>query len=289
MSSSNGSQREEEEDEQNISQYETESNENEDDYMIHIAGIIRQNEEPDPDLDPQPDVDEVDLDNFDDIYEVFRIHTSNAELFASNEYVNRYSQYENNTFSYRNHNQFTCPICNYDARNRDLLGTHLVYNHSSLIISLTSSYYPNYTAEDIQNIFAMARPSTLYGTSNTEENNDVRDLVYRLMFNDDNDSPPTYEELMELCEYIGYHKSGITDINSVSTEHVAVEEKTIQSEDPCIICLETLYSKDIVRKINKCGHVFCNDCIKKWFEDNKTCPLCKSEIEKESKLDQIDI
>ena len=34
-------------------------------------------------------------------------------------------------------------------------------------------------------------------------------------------------------------------------------------------------------KIKKCGHAYHNDCLKKWFETNNTCPLCRLELKNE--------
>ncbi|KAH6872081.1 hypothetical protein B0T10DRAFT_381472, partial [Thelonectria olida] len=43
----------------------------------------------------------------------------------------------------------------------------------------------------------------------------------------------------------------------------------------CVICLQTLQERDIVRHL-PCGHMFHSDCITKWFlNQHDTCPLCK--------------
>jgi hypothetical protein len=48
------------------------------------------------------------------------------------------------------------------------------------------------------------------------------------------------------------------------------------SDDECIICLESLYSKD--QAILSCNHVFHYKCIGDWIKKkknyNKICPLC---------------
>ncbi|KAH8661119.1 hypothetical protein BGZ61DRAFT_304678, partial [Ilyonectria robusta] len=43
----------------------------------------------------------------------------------------------------------------------------------------------------------------------------------------------------------------------------------------CIICLETLQDRDIVRHL-PCDHIFHSNCITKWFlKQHDTCPVCK--------------
>ena len=49
-------------------------------------------------------------------------------------------------------------------------------------------------------------------------------------------------------------------------------------EEKCAIC-ETPYMSDtIIRKIKKCNHFCCINCLDKWFEQNDNCPHCKQEI-----------
>jgi hypothetical protein len=52
-------------------------------------------------------------------------------------------------------------------------------------------------------------------------------------------------------------------------------------EDPlikqCSICLDEFKNEEIC--ITNCNHNYCNDCLTRWFEQNKVeCPLCRSEI-----------
>ncbi|RDD41003.1 E3 ubiquitin-protein ligase ZNRF3 [Trichoplax sp. H2] len=58
---------------------------------------------------------------------------------------------------------------------------------------------------------------------------------------------------------------------SHTTTRVAVDEPT------CPICLETFLSGEDIR-ITPCQHEFHKNCVDLWFEENYTCPLCKSNI-----------
>jgi hypothetical protein len=94
----------------------------------------------------------------------------------------------------------------------------------------------------------------------------------------DDDDDMTYEYLSNLCDMIGYHKVGVTDINQVS---LVVDKNRLQEEDICPVCLDKLSCLNECRKISKCQHIFCSDCVEKWLSSNKTCPVCMQSVEEE--------
>lgn len=57
--------------------------------------------------------------------------------------------------------------------------------------------------------------------------------------------------------------------------------------EECSICLSETCSGEGGHL--ECGHVFHNDCIKKWIENNKsTCPMCRSSFDNNKILDVIE-
>ena len=94
----------------------------------------------------------------------------------------------------------------------------------------------------------------------------------------------SYEQLLALCEQIGDHKEGVKNVDEVLEElDIQVEqledEKHVYSR--CPICLEefsTANEEQRIEKIKSCGHIFCSDCIRKWFLENKQCPFCKTDV-----------
>ena len=72
-----------------------------------------------------------------------------------------------------------------------------------------------------------------------------------------------------------------TDLTE-STESTATTESTTttdsNNEYKCLICMENIQNNSIVRRLNKCNHVFHVDCIDKWFERKITCPTCRQDI-----------
>ena len=49
--------------------------------------------------------------------------------------------------------------------------------------------------------------------------------------------------------------------------------------EQCNICLDTYYSRQTIT-ILKCGHKYHKNCLQKWFQKKKTCPICSIEIKK---------
>ena len=43
----------------------------------------------------------------------------------------------------------------------------------------------------------------------------------------------------------------------------------------CAICSDVIFTPFM---IIECGHIFCEECIKKWIEINNTCPTCREKI-----------
>ena len=56
------------------------------------------------------------------------------------------------------------------------------------------------------------------------------------------------------------------------------EKVLIDTNTECYICLDILLPNSCMRLLTTCQHKFCIDCIDKWLENNKTCPICKSSV-----------
>jgi Ring finger domain len=83
----------------------------------------------------------------------------------------------------------------------------------------------------------------------------------------------TYEELLQLEEQIGNVSKGLTpeEISRICREKVLTATN-------CSICLVTLNQGTIAAKLTPCKHYYHFECIKRWVELNKTCPLCLQEL-----------
>ena len=57
-----------------------------------------------------------------------------------------------------------------------------------------------------------------------------------------------------------------------------VQKHGPETEDRCTICLENYAAKDTAMSI-ACSHTFHKDCMLKWLQRQKRCPLCQTTVE----------
>ena len=106
------------------------------------------------------------------------------------------------------------------------------------------------------------------------------DLEQNLDFAQPNVDEMTYEQLLELEEQMGSVSNGLTEEEIKNLKH----EKFIKNkylEDKCIICQYNFMELESVVGLS-CKHCFHFACLKPWIEKQHYCPLCKSNIRKES-------
>jgi hypothetical protein len=46
----------------------------------------------------------------------------------------------------------------------------------------------------------------------------------------------------------------------------------------CPITLEVVNEGEAVTKINRCGHIFKEAALRRWFENHSRCPVCRGEV-----------
>jgi hypothetical protein len=57
--------------------------------------------------------------------------------------------------------------------------------------------------------------------------------------------------------------------------------------ESCTICRERFSPNSIVRKL-QCGHIFHIGCIDTWFENNISCPVCRSDLRDQRRTESDD-
>ncbi len=55
----------------------------------------------------------------------------------------------------------------------------------------------------------------------------------------------------------------------------------------CALCTERIFGKDKVFQIETCNHLFHQECLYEWLNNNDTCPICNEKI-KEIDMDITD-
>lgn len=142
-----------------------------------------------------------------------------------------------------------CKVCDQEVEGDYIF--HLITSHLDTYISMMSMYFPQLEIDDILRL--------------------INDYVE--IYTQDNN----YENLMELCDSIGYYKKGIQNIDEICSN-----VEVVNAEESCPVCLELLLNKQTY-KIKTCKHVFCKNCIITWLKDNVSCPICKNNLNDESK------
>ncbi|XP_027941696.1 E3 ubiquitin ligase BIG BROTHER-related-like [Vigna unguiculata] len=89
----------------------------------------------------------------------------------------------------------------------------------------------------------------------------------------------TYEELIELGDFIGREKRGLSGSEICSCLHSytfhSAESKS--GVDLCVIC-QVEYEEGEALVAIQCEHPYHTDCITKWLQIKKVCPICNTEI-----------
>lgn len=122
-----------------------------------------------------------------------------------------------------------------------------------------------------ENNMMMVDRASFYGNSRN-----VSDQYRDLRLDIDNMS---YEELLNLEERIGNVNTGLSEdsMSKCLREKVYYSSDQSHEEVSCPICLEEYKDGDNVGTMEKCGHDYHVDCIKKWLLMKKLCPICKTE------------
>lgn len=144
------------------------------------------------------------------------------------------------TFPHINIDVLNCPVCGVNVDVFEMFA-HLYTNHPEFLMVLMSMNNP---------------------------------MAAEQLFAEDN----SYEALSELCETVGNH---VVPTPPDAVSEVVKDECSIT----CPICLENVsvivtgeQSVGVgIRRLRVCKHAFCDECISKWLEQSKLCPVCKKD------------
>ncbi|ESW33468.1 hypothetical protein PHAVU_001G072100 [Phaseolus vulgaris] len=89
----------------------------------------------------------------------------------------------------------------------------------------------------------------------------------------------TYEELIELGDFIGQEKRGLSanEICSCLHSHTYHSAESKSGINLCVIC-QVEYEEGEALVSLQCEHPYHTDCISKWLQMKKVCPICNTEI-----------
>ncbi|MBA0567844.1 hypothetical protein Golob_005378 [Gossypium lobatum] len=90
----------------------------------------------------------------------------------------------------------------------------------------------------------------------------------------------SYEELIALGEIIGVEKRGLSP-NEISSCLVRCNFRSDECKtgiDRCVICQVEYEEEEGVVALPNCEHPYHSECITKWLQVKKICPICSTEI-----------
>lgn len=94
------------------------------------------------------------------------------------------------------------------------------------------------------------------------------------------DQPPV--DLMRILQSIMQPPANFMDpvlvrptLQQIAANSTIVE---ITSNEACAICQENMLSSEPIRRLNHCHHLFHDDCIGTWLQQNVHCPTCRHDI-----------
>lgn len=74
----------------------------------------------------------------------------------------------------------------------------------------------------------------------------------------------------EFDDFVQETNEKVTEMN----EQLQRMEETLPQSNNCWICIDRVYNIALF-----CGHLFCQECVDKWLEQKKDCPICRSPVE----------
>lgn len=184
-----------------------------------------------------------------------------------------------------NHINYVQPIDNNQQINGILHDRNNIRHVNGIMQDIPSSSNIN-GADDIRNSSDGAN-DTIQDVNENRSINDILDAsnyIQEIIFIIQNDNLPDIY-IYHVNNVIESINDIIQDINDTRSNGVPLEiinslrEKTCSADidDSCAICLKNYKEKEILT-ILFCNHSFHKECIKRWFENNNNCPICRQKV-----------
>ncbi|XP_078173915.1 E3 ubiquitin ligase BIG BROTHER-related-like isoform X2 [Carex rostrata] len=89
----------------------------------------------------------------------------------------------------------------------------------------------------------------------------------------------SYEELVAIGEVVGTESRGASVDTIAALPSVNYKSQNVQGEnaEQCVIC-RVEFEEDESLSLLSCKHMYHPECISKWLQINKTCPMCSTEV-----------
>lgn len=139
------------------------------------------------------------------------------------------------------------------------------------------------SSDDSSNIFHNIRfPRIRFGRrrSSSEDSNEINENNE----SNENNNELLFDDVSTFNELLTSNKEDAKEIlKYIPTSEVKEERKPTDNNYKCIICLSEFKVGEIESTL-PCLHIFHSECIEKWLNNKKFCPICKNDISLKSLL-----
>ena len=139
------------------------------------------------------------------------------------------------------------------------------------------------SSDDSSNIFHSIRfPRIRFGRrrSSSEDSNEINENNE----SNENNNELLFDDVSTFNELLTLNKEDAKEIlKYIPTSEVKEERKPTDNNYKCIICLSEFKVGEVESTL-PCLHIFHSECIEKWLNNKKFCPICKNDISLKSLL-----
>ncbi|AEE78252.1 zinc-finger-like protein [Arabidopsis thaliana] len=166
---------------------------------------------------------------------------------------------------------------------------HAMHDSSPSMISMIESDEESEDEEEINENYYEYFDSNGFGVDEDEINEFLEDQESNSNLEEEDDfleeedeidpDQLSYEELIALGDFIGVENRGLTpiEISTCLNASTYVFSHNKNEIDRCVVCQMEFEERESLVVLRPCDHPYHSECITKWLETKKICPICCSE------------
>ncbi|CAA0384786.1 putative transcription factor C2H2 family [Arabidopsis thaliana] len=166
---------------------------------------------------------------------------------------------------------------------------HAMHDSSPSMLSMIESDEESEDEEEINENYYEYFDSNGFGVDEDEINEFLEDQESNSNLEEEDDfleeedeidpDQLSYEELIALGDFIGVENRGLTpiEISTCLNASTYVFSHNKNEIDRCVVCQMEFEERESLVVLRPCDHPYHSECITKWLETKKICPICCSE------------
>lgn len=164
-----------------------------------------------------------------------------------------------------------------ERRNPDISSHNQHRLHHQFNVNININSNPIYNPREPVNIRRDMQPRFGTGGFLDPQFNNNRRSFHEYISENQNVSGNSYERLLQLDERIVKSKVSKQELESLNSfAFKTIKDNVCESDMSCAICFDDYDSKSNLTAL-VCSHKFHSNCIKKWLNQSRRCPLCQKD------------